>query len=182
MGYVDTNLIPGESVAYRARLHWIVFAPALLVGLVLDLAGMGLLLAAFLGRAPGGQASVPMIVAAAVLLLVGSAWIAAGAVRWNATEITVTTRRVLIKTGVLTIHTTEILLAKVESVSIEESPIARLLGFGKVTIHGTGGTPGTFESIAHPHAFRRQVQSQIEALPGPGMGSIRYGAAERDAP
>jgi uncharacterized membrane protein YdbT with pleckstrin-like domain len=90
---------------------------------------------------------------------------AAGAIQWSATEITVTTRRVLIKTGVVSRHTTEVLLAKVESISIEESMMARLLGFGKVTVHGTGGTPETFERIAHPHAFRRQVQIQIEALP-----------------
>ena len=68
-------------------------------------------------------------------------------------------------TGVLTIRTTEVLLAKVESVAVEESPVARMLGFGTVTIHGTGGTPETFERIAHPHEFRRRVQVGIEALP-----------------
>ena len=164
MGYVEVNLVPGESVAYRTRLHWIVFAPALLVGGVLDLAGVGLLVAAFIRREPGTQASIPMIVAAAALMLIGSAWIAAGAVKWKATEIVVTSRRVLIKTGIMTIRTTEVLLSKVESVSIEEPPVGRMLGFGKVTIHGTGGTPETFERIARPNEFRRRVQIQIEAL------------------
>jgi uncharacterized membrane protein YdbT with pleckstrin-like domain len=157
MGYVDANLVPGETVAYRARRHWIVVAPAVLGAAVLDLFGLGLVAA--------GHASVPMVVLGAVLLLAGSAWMAVGVIRWRATEITVTSRRVFIKTGVLGRHTTEILLAKVESVSIEESMLARLLGFGKVTVHGTGGTPETFERIARPHAFRRQVQVQIEALP-----------------
>lgn len=166
MGYVDANLVPGESVAYRARLHWIVVAPAVLVGGILDLTGAGLLIATLAGREPGSQASVPMILLATALVLIGSAWTAIGIIQWKATEITITTRRVLIKTGVLHRHTTEVLLAKIESVSIDEAPIARMLGFGKVTIHGTGGTPGTFERIADPHEFRRQVQIQIEALPG----------------
>jgi len=165
MGYVDENLVPGESVAYRARLHWIVVAPALLGGGMIDLIGAGLVVAALVGQGPGGHASVPVIVLGAVLMLLGSAWMAAGIIQWGATEITVTSRRVLIKTGIVSRHTTEILLAKVESVSIEEALVGRVLGFGKVTIHGTGGTPETFERIAQPHAFRRQVQVQIEALP-----------------
>ena len=174
MGYVDENLVPGESVAYRTRLHWIVFAPALLGGTLLDLAGAGLIMAAFLKRAPDGPASLPMILTGAVLLLAGSVWTAVEQIRWRATEITVTTRRVFIKTGILSRHTTEILLAKVESVSIEESLAARMLGFGKVTVHGTGGTPEVFERIARPHEFRRRVQIQIEALHGPGR--TRQGA------
>lgn len=171
MSYVDENLVPGETVAYRARLHWVLLAPALLVGGALDLTGVGLVVFALVGRGSEGHVSVPLIVAAAVLMLAGSAWMAAGVTRWSATEITVTSRRVLIKTGVLKRHTTEVLLAKVESVSIEESLTARMFGWGKVTIHGTGGTPETFERIARPHEFRRQVQIQIEALPGSAMAS-----------
>lgn len=182
MGYVDDNLVPGEFVAYRAQLHWIELAPSILVGAVLDLTGIGVLVAALMGKGPGDGTSLPMVLLAAALMLVGSGWLAVGIIRWKSTEITVTSRRVLIKTGVLSRHTTEVLLAKVESVRIEESLIARVLGFGKVTIHGTGGTPETFERIAKPHAFRRQVQSQIEALPGPGMTSFRSAAAEAGAP
>jgi hypothetical protein len=33
-----------------------------------------------------------------------------------------------------------------------------------VVIHGTGGTPETFNMIAHPLEFRTQVQLQIEKL------------------
>ena len=173
MDYVDRNLIPGESVVYRARLHWIVLLPSLLVGGVLDLAGAGLIVWAFLARQPGGQVSLLMIVPGAVLVLVGAGWMAAGAITRNATEIAVTSRRVLIKSGVLHRHTTEVLLAKVESVSIEESLTARMLGFGKVTIHGTGGTPETFDRIAAPNEFRRQVQGQID-VPLSGGTATRF--------
>jgi uncharacterized membrane protein YdbT with pleckstrin-like domain len=91
------------------------------------------------------------------------------AVQRKATEIAVTSRRVLIKKGLLTRHTTEILLSKVESVSIEESPVGQTLGFGRVTIHGTGGTPEIFDRIADPNEFRRQIQSQIDASSSMGF-------------
>ena len=165
MGYVESSLVPGETVAYQTRLHWIVFAPALFLGGLLDLGGTALLVFAIAGRGANGSVSMPLIATGVVLMVIGSSWIAAGAVRWSATEITVTTRRVLIKTGVLTVRTTEVLLAKVESVAIEETALARALGFGKVTIHGTGGTPESFDRITRPHEFRRRVQIGIEGLP-----------------
>ena len=37
-----------------------------------------------------------------------------------------------------------------------------MLGYGRVIVHGTGGTPETFNMIAHPLEFRTQVQQQIE--------------------
>jgi hypothetical protein len=39
MGYIEANLLPGETVIQRARLHWIVFLKALAV----FVAGLGLL-------------------------------------------------------------------------------------------------------------------------------------------
>ncbi|HET9951401.1 MAG TPA: PH domain-containing protein [Candidatus Eisenbacteria bacterium] len=175
MGYVDANLVPGESIAYRARLHWIVVAPSLLGGAMLDLLGVALVVVALVRNGPGGEAALPMIVGGALLMVAGSAFMAAGMIRWKATEITVTNRRVFIKTGVVSRHTKEILLAKVESVAVEETMLARILGFGRVTVHGTGGTPETFERIARPHEFRRQVQIQIEALARPGVGAAARG-------
>lgn len=173
MGFVDTNLIPGESVAYRARLHWVVMAPALIAGAVLDVIACALLVGAFLWQGPRGEVSMPLVITAAALAVIGSGWVAAGAIRRRATEIAVTTRRVLIKSGLVRRRTTEVLLAKVESVAIEESVVGRMLGFGTVTIHGTGGTPEAFDRIASPNEFRRQIQSQIDALPStPGVARI----------
>ena len=166
MSYVDANLIPGEAVAYRARLHWVVMAPALIAGTILDVIACALIGGAFLWRGPNGDISMPLVFTSAALAVIGSGWVAAGAIRRSATEIAVTTRRVLIKSGLLRRRTTEVLLSKVESVAIEESVAGRMLGFGTVTIHGTGGTPEAFDRIAHPNEFRRQIQSQIDALPG----------------
>lgn len=114
--------------------------------------------------------SLPLVVGGIAAMLGGSMWMAAAAILWKATEITVTSRRVFIKTGVVSRRTKEVLLAKVESVSVEESLAGRMLGFGRVTVHGTGGTPEVFDRIALPHEFRRQVQIQIEAL---GAGGTR---------
>ena len=168
MAYVDTNLIPGETVVHRPRLHWIVLAPALIGGAALDLVAFALLVGAFFAHGPKGGVSMPLAIASAVVAVGGSLWVAYAAVRWNATEIAVTSRRVLVKTGLLGRSTTEILLSKIESVAIEETPAGRTLGYGRVMIHGTGGTPEIFDRVAQPNEFRRQVQGQIDALPSNG--------------
>lgn len=169
MGYVDTNLLPGETIVYRGRIHWIVMAPAIIAGSALDLLACVFLVGAFVWQGPKGAFSIPLAILAAVFAVAGSGWVTLWAVQRKATEIAVTSRRVLIKKGLLTRHTTEILLSKVESVSIEESPVGQTLGFGRVTIHGTGGTPEIFDRIADPNEFRRQIQGQIDASSSMGF-------------
>lgn len=163
MAYVDTNLLPGETVVYRGRIHWIALAPGLLTGAILDVLACVFLVAAFVWRGPKGIFTIPLASIAAILAVAGSAWVTLWFIQRKATEIAVTNRRVLVKTGIVTRNTREILLSKVESVSIEESPAGLAMNFGKVTIHGTGGTPEIFDRIADPNEFRRQIQSQIDA-------------------
>jgi len=88
--------------------------------------------------------------------------VAVSSIRKSATEIAVTNKRVLIKTGLSSRRTVELLLHQVESIVVNESLTGRMLGFGTVLVRGTGGTPEPFDRIAHPLEFRRQVQHQIE--------------------
>ena len=168
MSYVERSLIEGESVLYRARLHWIVMlGPALLGGCV-GLLGVGLLVGGVYHTARWDGLSGVMGVLGFLLFLAGVALVVAGIVRRNATVIAVTSRRVLIKTGVANRKTLELLLSRIESIGVNEPPLGRLLGYGTVILRGTGGTPEQFDRIAKPLEFRREVQTRIEgARPGP---------------
>ena len=75
----------------------------------------------------------------------------------------VTNKRVLIKTGMGSRRTLDLMLSRVESIAVEETFAGRMLGFGSVIVHGTGGTPESFLMIASPQEFRRNVQEQIGA-------------------
>jgi uncharacterized membrane protein YdbT with pleckstrin-like domain len=76
----------------------------------------------------------------------------------------VTSRRVVIKTGLTSRKTIEMLLNKVESIEVNETTFGRILGYGAIVVIGTGGTTEPFQKIAHPLEFRSQVQQQIEKL------------------
>jgi len=162
MSYVEKHLIEGETIIYETRLHWIVLVVPVLLGLLFGLTGVGMLVLS--GRTAAGQtvAHESLIILGAAFLVIALIFIARGFLVRNATEMTVTNKRVFVKVGLAARRTIELLLSRVESIGVEESVIGRMLGYGKVIVHGTGGTPEVFNMIAHPLEFRTQVQQQIE--------------------
>jgi hypothetical protein len=165
MSYVQSNLVPGETVIYETRLHWIVMLGHLAVGCLLLLLLAALLLYyAHNQTAIDGKELQVLEVGAAVLLISGIIVILSGMVRRNATEMAVTNRRVVIKTGLANRKTIEMLLNKVESIEVSETTAGRMLGYGTIVVIGTGGTPEPFHKVAHPLEFRSQVQQRIEKL------------------
>lgn len=165
MGYLERCLVPGEEVRYRASLHWSVILRFILLGTILDLSGIACFVWWALSHRGEGSSPGVLPFAGAALLALGGLVIAAGLIRRSATEIVVTSRRVLIKTGIVERRTVELLLSKVESVDVTETVWGRMLGFGRVVLRGTGGTPESFERVGNPLEFRRQIQTQVDALP-----------------
>ena len=160
MSYVEKNLISGERVLYITGLHWIVLFRTVLLGLVVGLPGLYLLFASITDKSRSAGA---MGVAGVIMIVIAAVSVLTGIIAKRATEMAVTNRRVLIKTGFLSRKSYEILLTKIESIGIEEGILGRLLGYGSVVVRGTGGTPETFHKISHPSEFRRHVQGQVDA-------------------
>jgi uncharacterized membrane protein YdbT with pleckstrin-like domain len=152
MSYLNRNLMEGETVVFRTKLHWIVLLPATLLAIVL-LAGAVAVFAYQPKVWPGGLA----LVLVAVVVMVGPL------TRVAASEFVVTNKRVAIKLGFLHRRTLEMVLAKVESIAIDQGMAARLLNYGTLTVRGTGGTPETFERMRAPLEFRRHVNEQLAA-------------------
>src|ERR1051326_8648359 len=120
MSYLESNLIPGETLIYQTRLHWVVMIGHIVVGcLVLALPGALLLYYTHNHSELQNRELHLMQVAGAALILCGGI----------ATERAVTTRRVVIKTGLTSRKTVEMLLNKVESIEVSETTWGRMLGF-----------------------------------------------------
>lgn len=160
MSYIEATLVPGETLVYETRLHWIVMLRHILLGLLLLAGGGALLHYLFKQPRPGNEHFVEG--GAAALLLCGIVAIVAGMVRRNATEMAVTTRRVVVKQGLVNRKTIEMLLNKIETIEVNEPMAGRMLGYGSITMIGTGGTSEPFHRIAHPLQFRGAVQQQLE--------------------
>jgi uncharacterized membrane protein YdbT with pleckstrin-like domain len=165
LSYVEKNLVAGEKLLYQTRHHWIVLLGPLLASLLLGVPGLGLLVESIANKAGSSQGSADigaggMAIVALILLLAAAGTLAYGIAKRSATEMAVTTKRVLIKTGLASRRTLDLMLSRVESIGVEETVAGRMLGYGTVIVRGTGGTPEAFVLIAHPQEFRRAVQEQ----------------------
>ena len=153
MGYVERHLLPGERVLYKTRLHWVLFARPLLVTLI----GAGLRVAVrYLDAQPEAARWAGWI--GLGIMAIGLLW---GFVHWvelRTSEFAVTTTRVIFKVGLVARYTTELLLTKVESIGVQQSLTGRILGYGDLTVIGTGGTREVFRRVHDPISFRNYVQ------------------------
>jgi uncharacterized membrane protein YdbT with pleckstrin-like domain len=158
MGYVDRNLITDETVAYRARLHWILFVKPFLIAIfVLGIAGVAFY-ATDLAKTLSTQ-SIALIWIA--VLVIAAIPILMTLLSWKSAECAVTNKRVILKTGFVQSKTAEMFLNKIESVGVDQSIVGRILGFGTIVIRGTGGSLEPFHRVSNPLRFRNQIQEQI---------------------
>jgi uncharacterized membrane protein YdbT with pleckstrin-like domain len=150
MGYVNENLITDEVVKYRARLHW-----AVLVGPAISAAFLAIV-GAFLTIQVSGWG--------VAFVVIGAIPLAVALIKRSAAEFAVTNKRVILKTGVVRRRTAEMFLNKIESVGVDQTVLGRILNYGSIVVHGTGGSSEPFDFVAKPLELRRQVQEQIGGM------------------
>ncbi len=148
MSYVQHILQPGEQIRHISSIHWIVYWPGVAVALLAVLAywfnDTRLL--------PGFWRYTAYALALVAVVLLVQQWF-----QWWVTEIAVTNRRVIYKKGLIRRKTNEMNMDKVESVQVEQSILGRMLGYGTVTILGTGEGFETLRTIASPIELRNSI-------------------------
>lgn len=156
MKYIQKNLMPNEKILYKAQVSPFIFlAPttafiAAIIFIIISLTTKEtfikwifviLAIMFFLE-------TIGLGIKATIIILV--------------TELAITNRRIIAKTGLIHQNTLEILLPKIESVNIYQNILGKLINFGNVTITGTGGTKGTFKAIIDPEKVRTKINQIIE--------------------
>ncbi len=148
--YARATLAPNETAHLRTSLHWIIFARFGLLGLMLFVF-VALPFAVAVQALTGSQIgwfAIPLPIFAMI----------PPAVAFASSELVVTNIRVLIKTGILRRRSLEMFISKVESISVDQGVLGRLLDYGTVMVRGTGGFQEPFRCIARPLEFRNCVQ------------------------
>jgi len=69
----------------------------------------------------------------------------------------VTDRRVIFKRGILSRHTVEMNVSKIETVDVEQGLGARMLGYGTVLIRGTGVGLEPLVGVGSPLLIRNAI-------------------------
>jgi uncharacterized membrane protein YdbT with pleckstrin-like domain len=94
-----------------------------------------------------------------VPLAVGLLVLLPAIVKRQSSDFAVTNKRVMLKAGVFTTHSVELLLNKIEAIAVNQGFGGRVFGYGDIVVTGSGGTREAFTLIQAPLAFRRAVQS-----------------------
>ncbi|WP_448577465.1 PH domain-containing protein [Thermosphaera sp.] len=100
-----------------------------------------------------------LYISAAALLIVGAKW-----VRCQATTLTVTDRKIVMRRGLLARHESEILHRDVRNVQVVQSAMQRIMGVGTVAISSaaTGGIEIEVSGLRQP----RKAAAVIDAARG----------------
>ena len=149
MSYVNEVLQPDETVRFRTNVHWSVYLKAI-TALVIGLA----LLAWY---SHDGTGNMILLLAAAAFGVSALILVVPPFLERLGTEIAITDRRIIYKTGLVQRHTVEISMDKVESVDVDQSVLGRIFGYGTVTVRGTGEAAEPLRNVAAPIALRNAV-------------------------
>jgi uncharacterized membrane protein YdbT with pleckstrin-like domain len=135
-----------DDVVYRTGLHWVIFLWPCII--------------AFLGIFLFFKFQTFKEVA---YLVIGFSlvWLFVQYITYQFSSITIKTKRVVIRTGLLVRQTLDLPLSKMESIDIRQSIIGSLLGFGTIIITGTGGSVNIIDQISHPLTCRRHIEQMM---------------------
>jgi uncharacterized membrane protein YdbT with pleckstrin-like domain len=152
MRYVTRVLQPGEAVVYATKLHWLVYLRAILLLIICVI-----LAAAAWSTTDNHNLSLALGIAAVIFALLALSSGLRAFIRRVTTELAVTDQRVIYKAGLLARHTLEMNRAKVESVTVDQTMLGRLFGYGTIIVRGTGSTLEPIRNISDPLTFRSHI-------------------------
>ena len=152
MSYVASVLQPDEKILHVGVPHW--------VGYWRSLACFGLALIVLKFRPENPTGAEAFWIAAGAICVVGLAFAAHTAFKRWTQEIGVTDRRVIYKRGFISRHTEEMNMDKIETVLVEQSLLGRILGYGTVTIQGTGTGIEKMKDMADPINLRSKITAR----------------------
>lgn len=159
MGYPRRLLNEDEEIVFDLRPHWkALIQPAVLAPVVVGVAAFAM------AKVPDNDARgwlrLAILLVALGLLF---AYCAMPLLRWLTTHFVVTTRRVIMRSGILSRAGRDLPLFRINDVTFEHSFFERLLGAGTLIVESAGERGQvTLTDIPHPEEVQREVYRLIE--------------------
>ena len=145
-----------ETILREARMSWWALWPRVALGVV------GLLLAAW-GLLRQDQSGYAAAGFGALMFL----WFVGGAmIRRSAMSVKLTARYLVLQTGLVSRHTSTVMLNRVEGLDVDQSLWQRMTGYGTLTIRGTGSEDLRLVGLADPVGFQTEARKAINVASG----------------
>ena len=97
-------------------------------------------------------------------VVVGGVLIAIAAIHVLTTELALTNKRIIAKSGLIRRNTIELKTNRVESLGVNQGILGRIFNFGSIVVKGVGGSHAPIPYIARPMEFRQQVNNYLDEL------------------
>lgn len=153
MSYVENNLLKDEEIVYKAKIHWAIYLPAAVWGLLAIIFTIDY----FANNAEG------ILVLMLIMWAVTAFCVIKGLIETRYSEYVLTNKRLIMKTGIIARKTEELMLTKCEGVFVDQSILGRLFGYGTL-LATTGGATNKFRKIADPIIFRNRINEQTDIV------------------
>ncbi|MGB6456047.1 MAG: PH domain-containing protein [Streptosporangiaceae bacterium] len=151
------GLVEGERLIERLHPHWkTVLRPLLILA-----ATVVALLIVLIVLPSVHDATLVRLAIAALAVLIIVAFTAVPLLRWRTTSYELTTRRLRLRTGILTRRGRDFPLMRISDVSFAQGPLDRLLGCGRLVVESMG-EHGQLVLTEIPHV--QHVQSLLFQL------------------
>ena len=152
MSYIDNNLMKDEQIIYRADIHWTIYLWAI-IWAILSILFILHIITAFKDNSLLGT----------IFGIFGILSLWQAILYKKSSEYVITNKRLILKTGIIARKSVEIMLTKCEGVSLEQSILGRILGYGTL-VTTTGGVTTRFKKIVDPVIFRNHINNQIDEV------------------
>jgi uncharacterized membrane protein YdbT with pleckstrin-like domain len=139
--FVQNSLIKGEKIQEEAVVTWWSQWALIAFGLITLYAGIGIL------------------------------FIAIAIINVASTELAATNKKLIGKVGFIRRSSIDIPLQKIESINVDQGIFGRMVGYGRISIRGTGGNQCNIPYIKNPLNFRRTVMNIIDETTNPKANS-----------
>jgi hypothetical protein len=171
---VADSLIPGETVIFESKKHWMAPIRASLWAGMMVIGGLLIRAISPSGDGIFGWVGGVLDLIAVGLFLAGIGWIIYNIVLWRTAEFTVTNMRVLREEGIVSRRSSTTLLSSLSDVRSNVGVVGGKIGYGDIVLLTQSGGAGVdrFTTITHPVEFRNAVMTQKMAEPPrPGQGA-----------
>lgn len=142
--YIEENLARDERIIIKAQVTWLSQFWYLFFG------GLFIL------------SAIPS--KSSVFFLIGAIFIAIAVIHVVTTELALTNRRIIAKSGLIRRNTIELKVNRVESLGVDQGVLGRILNFGSIIVKGVGGSNAPIPYISRPMEFRQQVNNFLDEL------------------
>jgi uncharacterized membrane protein YdbT with pleckstrin-like domain len=131
---LDASFADDERTVLLLHPHWKTLIRPVLIAIVVVVAA----LVAVAAIPSGANAAVERLALGAAAILALMLWLMVPVLRWRTTTYELTSRRLRMRTGIVTRHGRDIPLARINDVSFDKGLLDRLLGCGRLVVESAG--------------------------------------------